>query len=191
MKIALYFGTFNPVHIGHMAIANYILEFNEIEQLWFIVSPQSPFKQHENLLNNHQRLEMVQRAIGNNPKYRASDIEFKLPIPSYTIDTLKHLAEQHPQHEFYLIMGGDNLQQLESWKGYETILKNHHILAYPRPGYIIPSEYQNHPKIHIVNAPLMEISSSFIRKAIKEGKDMQYFLPHETWQYLMENRFYR
>ncbi|MFV0554795.1 MAG: nicotinate (nicotinamide) nucleotide adenylyltransferase [Mangrovibacterium sp.] len=190
-KIALYFGTFNPIHIGHMAIANYMLEFSDVERLWFIISPQSPFKQNQNLLDNYQRLEMVHRAIGDNPKYRAVDIEFKLPIPSYTVDTLAHLAEQYPEHEFYLIMGEDNLQHLNKWKNYEVILEHHHILAYPRPGSHTPEEFQNHPHIHCVEAPLMELSSSFIRNAIAEGKDVQHFLPHGAWEYLEEMGFYR
>lgn len=190
MRIGLYFGTFNPIHIGHMAIANYLLEYAEIERLWFVVSPQSPFKQQANLLDNHQRLELLRRAIGNNPKCKVSDVEFELPTPSYTADTLAHLRAIHPELEFYLLMGGDNLQQLHRWKNYETILQHHHILAYPRPASPIPVQFQNHPSIRLVDAPLMEISSSFIRKAIAEGKDMRYFLPFATWQYLQEKKFY-
>lgn len=191
MKIGLYFGTFNPVHIGHLAIANYMLEFTELDRVWFIISPQSPFKQKQNLLDNYQRLEMVHRAIDGNHHYKASDIEFKLPIPSYTVDTLAHLTEQHTEHEFYLIMGEDNLQYLHKWKNYEVILKHHHIIAYPRPGSHTPVEFQNHPHIQKVDAPLMELSSSFIRNAIAEGKDVQHFLPHETWKYLSEMNFYK
>ncbi|MFV0522681.1 MAG: nicotinate (nicotinamide) nucleotide adenylyltransferase [Mangrovibacterium sp.] len=191
MKVGLYFGTFNPVHVGHMAIANYMLEFTEIERLWFIVSPQSPFKRKKNLLDNYQRLEMVHRAIGNNHKYKASDIEFKLPKPSYTIDTLAYLTELHPEHEFWLIMGEDNLQYLHKWKNYEVILKHYHILVYPRSDSSTPKEFQHHPRIHKVDAPLMEISSSFLRNAIQNGRNIQHFLPFASWEYLTEMNFYK
>ncbi len=191
MKIGLYFGTFNPIHIGHMAIANYMLEFADIDRLWFIISPQSPFKQKSNLLDNYQRLEMVHRAIANNYNYKASDIEFKLPTPSYTVDTLAYLTDLHPEHEFWIIMGEDNLQHLHKWKNYEVILQQHHILAYPRPNSCTPEDLKNHPHVHLVNAPLMEISSSFIRNTIKEGKNVEFFLPRATWEYLNDMNFYR
>lgn len=190
MKIGLYFGTYNPIHIGHLAIANYMVEFTEIEKLWFVISPQSPFKTKKKLLDNYQRLEMVSRAIDYDTRLQASTIEFKLPIPSYTIDTLTYLKEQNPDHEFYLIMGGDNLQHLHKWKNYEMILSDHKILVYPRPGHDIET-YLTHPNIQLVNAPVMEISSSFIRKSIADGKDVRHFIPSKAYQYLDEMNFYR
>ncbi len=191
MKTGLYFGTFNPIHIGHMAIANYILEFSDLNNLWFVVSGQSPFKQNKKMLDNYHRLELVHRAINDHVRYKACDIEFSLPIPSYTIDTLVYLSEKYPKHEFHLIMGEDNLQSLPRWKNYELILNNYKILVYPRPTYKASTELLNHPNVSVVNAPLMEISSSFIRQAIKEGKNISSFLPFKTWEYIEEIGFYR
>jgi len=190
MKIGLYFGTFNPIHIGHMAIANYMVEFTEIQQLWFIVSPQNPFKEEKHLLKDYHRLAMVNQVIEDDNRFRASNIEFKLPRPSYTIDTLAYLQEAHPDHEFYLLMGSDNLKHFHKWKNADEILKNHHILVYPRPGVQMLNT-DLHPHIHIVNAPLMEISASFIRQAIADGKNISYFIPHKAYQYLTEMNFYR
>lgn len=190
MKIGLYFGTFNPIHIGHMAIANYMVEFTEIQQLWFVVSPQNPFKEEKRLLKDYHRLEMVNRAIDNDDRFRASGIEFKLPRPSYTIDTLTYLQEAHPNHEFYMIMGSDNLKHFHKWKNADLILQNHQILVYPRPGDPIQDQ-PLHPRIHPVNAPLMEISASFIRQAIAAGKNINYFIPPKAYQYLQEMNFYR
>ena len=190
MKIGLYFGTFNPIHIGHMAIANYMVEYTEIQQLWFIISPQNPFKEEKHLLKDYHRLAMVNRVIEDDNRFRASNIEFKLPRPSYTINTLVYLQEAHPDHEFYLIMGSDNLKHFHKWKNADEILKNHHILVYPRPD----DQMQNmelHPHIQIVNAPLMEISASFIRQAIADGKNISYFIPDKAYQYLTEMNFYR
>ena len=190
MKVGLYFGTYNPVHIGHLAIANYMVEFTEIERLWFVISPQSPFKTKKKLLDNYQRLEMVSRAIDYDTRLQASNIEFKLPIPSFTIDTLTYLKEQHPDHEFYLIMGGDNLVHLHKWKNHEIILSDYKVLVYPRPGHDIET-FLTHANIQLVNAPIMEISSSFIRKAIAEGKDVRHFIPSKAYQYLDEMNFYK
>ena len=190
MKIGLYFGTFNPVHIGHLAIANYMVEFTEIQQLWFIISPQNPFKEEKHLLKDHHRLQLVRRVIEDDPRFRVSGVEFKLPRPSYTIDTLTYLQEDYPDHEFYLIMGSDNLKSIHKWKNAEMILQNYGILVYPRPGFEL-KRLEQHPHIQLVNAPLMEISASFIRQAIAEGKDIRYFLPSKAYQYLDEMNFYR
>ncbi|TDN99158.1 nicotinate (nicotinamide) nucleotide adenylyltransferase [Sunxiuqinia elliptica] len=190
MKVGLYFGTYNPIHIGHMAIANYLVTHSDIDQLWFVISPQSPFKTKKKLLDNYQRQEMVERAIENDDRFRSSSIEFNLPIPSYTIDTLTYLHERHPKHDFYLIMGADNLLHIDKWKNYELILENYNLLVYPRPG-IDESQLKKHPHIHFIQAPVMEISSSFIRKAIAEGKDIRHFLPTKTWEYIDEMSFYK
>ena len=188
MKVGLYFGTFNPIHIGHMAIANYMFEYTDINQLWFIVSPQNPFKKAKSLLKDYHRLEMVVRSIDDDERFKASDIEFKLPKPSYTIDTLTYLKDKHPQHEFCLIMGSDNLQSLKMWKNSEIIMNDFRLLVYPRPDYPIEEKSEN---IHIVEAPLMQISSTFIRQAISEGKNINYFVPSKVWQYIQEMNFYK
>ncbi len=190
MKVGLYFGTFNPIHIGHLAIANYMLEFTDINQLWFVVSPQSPFKQKQNMLGDYQRLELVNRAIDSDSRMRASSIEFKLPKPSYTIDTLTYLQEEFPAHQFSILMGSDNLEHFHKWKNYEQIIENHRIIVYPRPGFDAQA-YMPHKNIEITEAPLMEISATFIREAIREGKDVRHFLPPKTWQYIEEMNFYK
>lgn len=190
MKVGLYFGTYNPIHIGHLAIANYMVEYTDIKQLWFVISPQSPFKNKKSLLDNYQRLEMINRAIEDDGRFRASNIEFKLPRPSFTIDTLTYLKEEHPTHEFFLIMGSDNLTYLNKWKNPEMILADYKIIVYPRPGFD-QENYQPHPNIQLVHAPLMEISSSFIRKAIADGKDIRHFIPAKAYQYLEEMNFYK
>ena len=191
LKVGLYFGSFNPIHIGHMAIANYMVEFTPIDQLWFVVSPQNPFKKKANLLDDYQRLEMAHRAVEGDNRLRASNIEFKLAKPSYTIDTLIHLEESYPDYQFSIIMGADNLENFHKWKNYETILSNHKIIVYPRPGYL-KSIFRPHKNITIAEGvPLMEISSSFIRKSIKTGKDMRHFIPQNAWEYLEEMNFYK
>jgi len=191
LKIGLYFGSYNPIHIGHLAIANYLVEYTDIDQLWFVVSPQNPFKVKENLLDDYQRLEMVTRAIDDDNRFRASNIEFNLPKPSFTIDTLAYLTERYPNHHFSIFMGADNLESFNKWKNYEVILENYGIMVYPRPGFDT-SKYSVHKNISIIeNVPLMEISSSFIRNAIKDGKNIRHFLPHKTWEYLDEMNFYK
>jgi len=191
MKIGLYFGTYNPIHIGHLAIANYMVEFTDIDQLWFVVSPQNPHKEKKNLLDDYQRLEMVYRAIEGDDRLRASNIEFNLPKPSYTVDTLAYLKDQHPSYDFVILMGSDNLESFHKWKNYEIILENYSVIVYPRPGFN-RSKVEVHKNITIAEeAPSMEISASFIRKAIKTGKDVRHFLPAKTWQYLEEMNFYR
>ncbi|MGQ8338195.1 nicotinate (nicotinamide) nucleotide adenylyltransferase [Sunxiuqinia sp. A32] len=190
MKVGLYFGTYNPIHIGHLAIANYMVEFTDLDQVWFVVSPQSPHKIKSNLLDDYQRLEMVNLAIEEDVRFRASNIEFKLPKPSYTVDTLAYLKEDFPTHEFTLIMGSDNLKYLHKWKNPEVIIENYRILVYPRPDFI-KEKYEASNFVKIVDAPLMEISSSFIRKAIKQGKDIRHFIPSKAWKYLDEMNFYK
>ena len=190
MKIGLYFGSFNPIHIGHLAIANYIVEYTDLQEIWFVVSPQNPLKQRSLLLNDYQRLQLVSRAIGDYQKFRPCDIEFRMPKPSYTIDTLAYLHEQYPCHQFTLIMGEDNLQTLHKWKNYELLISNYNIAVYPRPN-CQPTVFHNHPHIKLVNAPQIEISSSFIRQAIADGKDVRYFMPKEAWHYTDEMNFYK
>jgi nicotinate-nucleotide adenylyltransferase len=191
MKIALYFGSYNPIHIGHLAIANYIVEFADIDQLWFVVSPQNPHKRKENLLADYHRLELVERAIESDERFRASNIEFNLPKPSYTVDTLAHLKERYPNYSFVILIGSDNLENFRKWKNYEIILENYGLIVYPRPGFD-KSKMQTHKNIMVVeNAPLMEISSTFIRDAIKSGKNIRHFMPQKAWEYLDNMNFYR
>ena len=191
LKIGLYFGTYNPIHIGHLAIANYMVEFTAIDQLWFVVSPQNPHKEKKNLLDDYQRLEMVHRAVEGDDRMRASNIEFNLPKPSYTVETLAYLKDQHPNYDFVILMGSDNLESFHKWKNYETILENYGVVVYPRPGFD-RTKVEVHKNITIAeDAPLMEISASFIRSAIRQGKDMRHFLPQKTWEYLEEMNFYK
>jgi nicotinate-nucleotide adenylyltransferase len=189
VKVGLYFGSFNPVHIGHLAIANYIREFNDLNQIWFVVSPQNPFKDKKSLLADFHRLQMINIAIGDSPYYKASNIEFNLPKPTRTIDTLAYLFDKYPTHHFTLIMGSDNLVSFDKWKNYEEILKNYKIYVYPRPG-VPETKFDNHPSITKINAPLIEISSSFIRESIKNRKELEFFLPAKVWEYIREMHFY-
>ena len=190
LKIGLYFGTFNPIHIGHMAIANYIVDFTDIDQLWFVVSPQNPHKKKQNLLNDYDRLEMVHQAVGDDYRFRVSDVEFFMPKPSYTVDTLAYLKDKFPNHEFRILMGSDNLENFHKWKNYEIIIENYGVIVYPRPGSD-QSKYKKHKNIIFTEAPQMEISSTFIRKAVKAGKDVQHFLPQKVWEYIDKMGFYR
>lgn len=190
MKVGLFFGSFNPVHHGHMILANYMLEFTDLDKIWFVVSPHNPLKEKSSLLADHHRLEMVIRAIGDHPKLKASDIEFRLPQPSFTINTLAHLSEKYPNVQFALIMGADNLLSLHKWKNYEQILEHYSIYVYPRPG-VNHDELLSHPRVHLTEAPLMDISSTFIRQGIKAGKDLRYFIPLQTFLYLDEMHFYK
>ncbi len=189
-KTGLYFGSFNPIHNGHMAIANYMREFTDLDEVWFIVSPQNPFKNKQSLLSEYHRFEMVNLAIDDTPGYRASNIEFHLPKPSYTVDTLAYLFDKYPDREFVLIMGSDNLINFHKWKNFNEILRYHHIYVYPRPD-TPETPLLNNPRVHLTNAPLMEISSSFIRTAVKEGKDVRFYLPHRVWNFIEEMHFYQ
>ena len=189
MKIGLFFGSFNPMHIGHKIIASYIAEFSELEKVMFVVSPQNPFKEKKNLLNQYHRLQIIRIEIEDLNKLDVSDIEFKMSYPSYTIDTLVRLNEIHPKNNYSIIMGSDNLQNFHKWKNYEQILEDYSVYVYPRPGYRISSPHKN---IHIVEGvPQIEISSSFIRKSIKEKKDVSYLMPEKAWKYTDEMNFYR
>lgn len=189
MKVGLYFGSFNPVHAGHMIIANYMLACAGIDRLWFIVSPHNPLKEKNTLLADRHRLELVRLAIGDNNKMKASDIEFQMPQPSFTIHTLTYLKEKHPDYSFYLIMGSDNLATLHKWKNYEEILKQHRILVYPRPKSD-GGPLKAHPHVEMVDAPHVEVSSTFIREAIKAKKDVRYYVPPAAWEYIREMHFY-
>ena len=190
MKTGLFFGSFNPIHNGHMVIANYFAEFSDLKQVWFVVSPPNPLKPAGSLLNDFQRLQLVELAIGDYRKMKVSKIEFGLPKPSYTINTLTHLQEKFPQHEFVLIMGSDNLHTFHKWKNYEQILEYYSIYIYPRPGFD-GGDFKNHPKVKFIEAPLMEISSTFIRNAIKSKKDVRFMMPEKVADYIDEMNFYK
>ncbi|MCF8331690.1 MAG: nicotinate-nucleotide adenylyltransferase [Bacteroidales bacterium] len=189
-KIGLYFGSFNPIHTGHLIIASQLLENSALDQIWFIVSPQNPFKKKESLLDNHHRLMLVKTAIEEDDRFRASDIEFYLPYPSYTIHTLTVLSEKYPEREFALIMGSDNLATIHKWKNYQQILEYYHLYAYPRPGYE-PGKWSSHPNVILIEAPQMEISASMIREGIQKHKDMRYLLPDKVLKYIKEMQFYQ
>ncbi len=189
MQTGLFFGSFNPIHVGHMVLANYFLAEAGLKEIWFVVSPQNPLKEKSGLLNERHRLEMVRLAIGDFAKMKASNIEFGLPEPSYTVNTLAHLQEKYPKKEFALIMGSDNLQTFQKWKNYEVILEKHFIYVYPRPGFD-GGQFRNHPKVKFTEAPLVEISSTYIRKAVKEKKDVRFYMPQAAWEYMKEMHFY-
>jgi len=195
MKTGLFFGSFNPVHIGHMAIANYLAEYSSLKEIWFVVSPHNPLKTKETLLKDRDRLHMTGLAIGDDPRFRVSDVEFTLPQPSYTIDTLAWLTEKHPARRFTLIMGEDNLTSLHKWKNVEVLVKQYPIIVYPRlyPGSRSGKRLQevlSMASITEIDAPVMEISGTFIRNAIKEGKDVSWFVPAPVWKYIREMHFY-
>lgn len=190
MHIGLFFGSFNPVHIGHMALANYMLVFTDMQQVWFVVSPHNPLKNKNQLLDQNHRLMLVNTAIDDYPKMRSSNIEFGLTQPSYTINTLVHLQEKYPAHTFSLIMGQDNLQSFHKWKNYEEILKSFHIYVYPRP-QTAKSAFDTHPHVHLTEAPMMDISATFIRNAIRDKKDIRFFLPAKVWEEIDTMNFYK
>ena len=191
-KVGLFFGTFNPIHVGHVIIANHLVEYTELDEVWFVVTPMSPFKIKKSLLDNYQRLEMVHRATEDYLYLKPSTIEFDLPQPNYTINTLAHLEEKYKDCQFSLIMGEDNLKNFHKWKNYGVILENYSVYVYPRVSEgKIDTQFDEHPKIHRINAPVMEISSTFIRQSIKEGKNVRPLLPHLVWKYLDEMNFYK
>ncbi len=189
MKIGLYFGSFNPVHVAHLIIANHILNETDIEKIWFIVSPQNPFKTSSNLLNEYHRLHLVKLAIENDNRMKASDIEFSLPKPSYTTNTLAYLKEKHPEHAFCIIMGSDSFQNLNQWKNYGVIVKNHPIYVYRRPGF----EMENgvNANLTIVEAPLLQLSATQIRKYVKEGKSIRYLVTEAVREEIEKGGYYR
>ena len=192
-KTGLFFGSFNPIHIGQLILANYILENSDMEELWFVVSPQNPFKEKKSLLKDYNRFDMVQLALKNYPKMRASNVEFSLPTPSYTSDTLAYLHEKYPEVAFSLIMGEDNLQGLHKWKNANHLVQQHQIIVYPR--IYDRQEHENpfaeHPNITFINAPVIELSSTTIRRMIKEGKNIRPMLPPEVFDYLDGSSFYK
>lgn len=196
MKVGLYFGTFNPVHVGHLVIANHLVQFTDLDQVWMVVTPQSPLKKKKSMLDDFHRIHMVHLATKNYDRIQPSDIEFHLSQPNYTIDTMAHLHEKFPKYEFSLIMGQDNLDSFHKWKNYDVLLERYNIYVYPR---IYTSKKTNaelnldsHPRVYWVkDAPIMEISSTFIRKSIKSGKDIRPLLDAEVWQYIDHNLFYK
>ena len=189
MKIGLFFGSFNPVHNGHLIIGNYVCERTDLDKVWLVVSPQNPLKQKETLLREYDRLHLINLAIEDNKNLKASNIEFKLPKPSYTIDTLIYLKEKYPQHQFALIMGSDNLATLHKWKNYEQILKNYDLLVYKRNGFI-ENPFPKNKNIHFLDFPFLDISATFIRENLRQGNSMQYFLPEPVWKYIDEMKLY-
>lgn len=191
MKIGLYFGTFNPIHVGHLIIANHMVENADLDEVWLVVTPHNPFKKKATLLDNYQRYEMVYQATEDYPLLKPTDIEFGLPQPSYTVNTLVHLQEKYPDHTFSLIMGEDNLQGLHKWKNHEILVKDHDIYVYPRVFIEKKSKQVSYDRVHLIDAPIVEISSTEIRKAIKEKKNVKPLLPQKVWQYIDEMNFYK
>ena len=186
----LYFGTYNPVHVGHMIIGQFIYENSNAKELWYVVSPQNPFKKNQTILDDRQRLHMVNLAINDPYHVKASDIEFNLPKPSYTAITLAHLSEKHPDKKFAIVMGSDNLVNFHKWKNYESILEHHQIIVYPRKGKET-DRYASNKNVHRIVAPEIELSSTLIRNGTKEGRDVSQMLPFRVWEYLDSNSFYK
>ncbi|PCH76741.1 MAG: nicotinic acid mononucleotide adenylyltransferase [Flavobacteriaceae bacterium] len=191
-KVGLYFGSFNPVHIGHIIIANHMVEHSDLDEIWMVVTPHNPHKKKASLLANHHRLAMVEIALEDYDNIQCSSVEFNLPQPSYTVNTLAHLGEKYPNTDFCLIMGEDNLKSLHRWKNYEIILENHHVYVYPRMSEgLVEHQFKNHPKIHKVNAPIVQISSTEIRKSIAANKNILPLVTPAVWKYIDEMNFYR
>jgi len=190
MRVGLYFGSFNPIHHGHLLIASWLLQNTSLQQVWFIVSPQNPLKPAASLLNEYHRLYLVQLAIEGESNLKALDIEFKLPKPSYTVDTLAYLQEKYPSHDFSVIMGSDSFQNLAKWKNAEWLLKNYSLYVYKRPEHEALPVYPGTKDIHILNAPLLPISSTEIRKKIKEGKSIRYWVPDAVKAEIERNGYY-
>jgi len=189
-KIGLFFGSFNPIHIGHLIIANYMANYTDLDEVWFVVSPQNPFKEKKNLGNMYDRLEMVNLAVEGTEKLRASDIEFSLPKPSYTIDTLTHLKEKYPSKTFSLIMGEDNLASFPKWKNADIILRDYRIIVYPRPEYD-GGALKDHPSVVVTETPIMELSSTFVRQAVKAGKNIRFYVPDKVIDFIEKTGLYR
>jgi len=190
MKIALFFGSFNPIHVGHLAIAQIVAENTEMDKVWFVVSPQNPFKKKSSLLHEFDRLDLVQTAINDNPNFGVTDIEFRMPKPSYTIDTLVRLQEKYPKHEFRLIIGGDNLKQFKKWKNYHKILEYFGLFVYPRPNMTMNSDVLEHPHVQLIQAPLLDISATFIRKSIQSNRSIKYLVPDDVEALIRLKKFY-
>lgn len=189
MEIGLYFGSFNPIHHGHLIIAQHILQESKLAEVWFVVSPQNPFKVSASLLNEHHRYFLVQEAIEGETRMRASNVEFALPKPSYTSDTLAYLREQYPQHRFHVIMGSDSFQNFRKWKNPESILSNHPLIIYKRPGYEVIEAPGD--QVKVLAAPLLEISSTHIRELIRKGASIRYFVPDLVLKEIERNNYYK
>jgi len=189
-KIGLFFGSFNPIHIGHLIIANTIVETTDLAKVWFVVSPQNPLKPSKGLLHEFDRYDMVRAAVYDNYKLEVSDVEFHMPKPSYTIHTLVYLSEKHPDKEFKIIIGEDNLESFTRWKNYEQILENYGLYVYPRPG-VTSSELKRHPNVQVVEAPLLDISATFIRNSIRKGHSVRYLVPEGVEAIIREKKFYQ
>ena len=188
-NIGLFFGSFNPIHVGHLIIGSAMLAHSSLDEVWYVVSPQNPLKERRTLLADQQRLEMVRRAVHDDYHMRACDVEFHLPIPSYTVLTLAHLGEQYRDKQFSLIMGSDNLATLDRWRNWEYIIEHYQIYVYPRPGYD-NCPHADHPHVTVVDVPMMDISSTYIREQIRLGHDVRYLLTEPVYQYLTEMHFY-
>lgn len=190
LTVGLFFGSFNPVHTGHLVIANYVANHTDLDEVWMVISPHNPLKRKGSLINMYDRLEMVNLALEQAENIRSSTVEFSLPQPSYTIDTLIHLQEKHPEKKFVLIMGSDNLATFNKWKNYEILLRDYLIYVYPRPGFQI-DEWKDHPSVIVTETPLMEFSSTFIRHAVKAGKNIRYFVPDSVLKFIESKGLYR
>lgn len=188
MNIGLYFGSFNPIHTGHLIIASHIVNETDLDEVWFVVSPQNPFKKTTGLLNEQHRLELVKIAIEGEEKLKASNIEFKLPRPSYTIDTLTHLSDKYTQHKFVIVMGSDGFQNLHKWKNFEVLVRDYAFYIYRRPGYEINEDFS--ARIKVMDAPLLEISSTHIRELIRKGKSIRYLTPEAVVAEIKKNNYY-
>lgn len=191
MNVGLFFGSFNPIHVGHLIIAQAVLENAAVEEIWFIVSPQNPFKRNKSLLHEFDRYDMVKQAIENNDRFKVSDVEFSMPKPSYTIDTLVYLKEKHPNTNFKLIIGGDNLTIFPKWKNSEKIISEFGLIVYPRPGASDDSKLLEHHNIQSIEAPLLDISATFVRKCIRENKSIRYLVPEKAAQYIYDRKLYQ
>jgi len=191
MKIGLYFGSFNPIHVGHLIIAEHVVYHTQMQQVWLVVSPQNPLKKSATLLNEYDRLNLVNLAIKGNEKLHATDVEFRLPKPSYTITTLAYLEEKYPQHEFFVILGSDSFLNLKNWKNYNALIKNYSFLVYQRPGFLVDkTKITDTIRYELLNAPLLDISSSFIRQQVKEKKSIRYLVPEAVLNEIENNRYY-
>lgn len=189
MKIGLLFGSFNPIHTGHLIIANLAHEFTSADQIWFIVSPQNPFKKNKNLLHEFDRIDLVETAISDDFRFKASDVEFHMNRPSYTVDTLTVLSEKYPQHHFQLIIGEDNLSSFLKWKNHEVILEEYGLIVYPRP-HSVDSELKQHPNVTMIDAPQMDISATLIRKMVRTNKSIKYMVPERVEQMINSRKFF-